>query len=663
MPRTVRLVIERRLERVSDDVRKALTVAAVAGRSATFDLLWAVAGLDEDALLDALEEAEHASLVEGENRGGEVVYSFVHEQIRQTLLADLSAPRRQRLHVRVADAMETALGTAAEQRAADIAHHLQLGGTAAPRDRTIQYLEFAARNAIAAVAPEDAVRHVDAALQLVGDSDGPRAAQLLAIRARAHRAIPRIDEALADLAAALELAPAGAAHDAILRQRAGLHLDLFNGPAASDDLEAVLVAVRARGDRDAELDTMLALARAHYVRSLDEQEYAPIARTTYEATYALAKEIGNRRAMVEALLPTAWFTDYWLDYAPIARANVEEAGRLAAELGDERLSIEAQTAGLRFITGPDVTVRAEALRDQLAALHDPVRLKEHYFWMMWHYFGRGQLERCVETCDLGIELARQLGSAPVQYGSIKTLALTELGRYDLVDGALAQEVTDDAHPFGQANQALARASYLAAIEAWEPAAAAALDAMERAASLSRIWMQLALHTTAVTLDARAGEAVRATTKQIEAIAERTGLKMSPIARAETELAAGDAEGARSRLERALQSQLDADLALEAGRTFECLARTLVELGDWDGVIATAERGLALTTSTGQLPRGVAVARCSRVRARSARSRVRCRRGAGTRARRVRYPCRTDSRPNAARVVRPSAACRPLVGQC
>ena len=165
--------------------------------------------------------------------------------------------------------------------------------------------------------------------------------------------------------------------------------------------------------------------------------------------------------------------------------------------------------------------------------------------MMWHYFGRGQLERCVETCDLGIELAHQLGSAPVQYGSIKTLALTELGRYDLVDGALAQEVTDDAHPFGQANQALARAMYLAAIEAWEPAAAAALDAMERAASLSRIWMQLALHTTAVTLDARAGEAVRAMTQPIEAIAERTGLKMSPIARAEAELAAGDSEAART----------------------------------------------------------------------------------------------------------------------
>ena len=85
-----------------------------------------------------------------------------------------------------------------------------------------------------------------------------------------------------------------------------------------------------------------------------------------------------------------------------------------------------------------------------------MRLKEHYFWLMWHYLGRGELLRCVQTCDLGIELARQLGSAPVQYGSIKALALTELGRYDLVDAALDEEVTDDEHPFGQANQAFAR---------------------------------------------------------------------------------------------------------------------------------------------------------------------------------------------------------------
>ena len=217
----------------------------------------------------------------------------------------------------------------------------------------------------------------------------------------------------------------------------------------------MLAAARARGDRTAELDTLLALGRAHYVRALDDQGFAPLTRATYEEAYELAAEQGDRRAMIESLLPTVWFTDYWVDYTPVARANVEEAGRLADELGDEQLSLEVEAASLRFVRGPEAAELAERLRERLEARHDPVRLKEHYFWLMWQYLGRGELLRCVQTCDLGIELARQLGSAPVQYGSIKALALTELGRYDLVDAALDEEVTDDEHPFGQANQAFA----------------------------------------------------------------------------------------------------------------------------------------------------------------------------------------------------------------
>ena len=364
----------------------------------------------------------------------------------------------------------------------------------------------------------------------------------------------------------------------------------------------MLEGVRARGDRVAELDALLALARAHYVRSLDEQEYAPITRATYEETYAFAAAVGDKRAMVEALLPTAWFTDYWADYEPVARANVAEAVRLTDELGDERLSIEAQTAALRFVSGPESTDRAEELRERLEAMHDPVRLKEHYFWLMWHYLGRAQFERCVETCDLGIDLARQLGSAPVQYGSIKTLALIELGRYDLVEAALGEEVTDDAHPFGQANQAYARAHYLAALEAWEPAAAALLDAMQRASKLSRIWMQFNLVGIAVSLGARAGDAVRALTSQVEAIAETAGLGPSVLSRAEADLASGRVTEARESLERNVADLTKSDRSrTEMSHALECLARAYAELGDWEKTLTTTDRALESTIATGQLP--------------------------------------------------------------
>ena len=74
VPEGVRLVIGRRLERVSDATRKALTVAAVIGRNFGLSVLEAAAGIESDTLLDALEEgrARAAHHVGHERPGGAV---------------------------------------------------------------------------------------------------------------------------------------------------------------------------------------------------------------------------------------------------------------------------------------------------------------------------------------------------------------------------------------------------------------------------------------------------------------------------------------------------------------------------------------------------------------------------------------------------------------
>ena len=105
VPETVRLVLGRRIDRISETAQRIMTTASCIGRAFTFEFLTALAEETEEDLLDALEEAERARLVLAEE-GRQPRFVFAHEQIRQTLLGRLSFVRRQRLHRRVADTLE-----------------------------------------------------------------------------------------------------------------------------------------------------------------------------------------------------------------------------------------------------------------------------------------------------------------------------------------------------------------------------------------------------------------------------------------------------------------------------------------------------------------------------------------------------------------------------
>jgi class 3 adenylate cyclase/tetratricopeptide (TPR) repeat protein len=194
VPEGVRLVIGRRLQRLSEDARKALSAAAVIGRTFEYGLVLHMDGLGDDELLDAFEEAERARLIVPSGQGSR--YTFGHELIRQTLLAGLSLPRRQRLHLRAAEAIETSSFVAGDEAATDLAHHLYQAGAAADPAKTIRALELAGEVAMRAMAFDEALRHFDNALA-VEPEDARARAGLLHWRGRALRSMGRWEEALA----------------------------------------------------------------------------------------------------------------------------------------------------------------------------------------------------------------------------------------------------------------------------------------------------------------------------------------------------------------------------------------------------------------------------------------------------------------------------------
>jgi serine/threonine protein kinase/tetratricopeptide (TPR) repeat protein len=196
VPQGVRLVIGRRLERLQEETRRTLTMAAVIGRSFDLRLLEALEGGQPDAALDAVEEAERAQLVEPHRSGREIRYRFVHELVRHTLADALSLPRRQRLHARIADCVERLYRDRIEGQASTIAYHLYEAGPAADLDKTIEYLTRATRLASTGAAHEEALANADRALLLIEGKQDRRTAELSFARAVALRSLYRSVEAI-----------------------------------------------------------------------------------------------------------------------------------------------------------------------------------------------------------------------------------------------------------------------------------------------------------------------------------------------------------------------------------------------------------------------------------------------------------------------------------
>ena len=167
VPQNVRLAIGRRLAKLNDNTQRALATAALIGHSFTFGLLEAATGLDPDPLLDQVEEAEEAGLILSALDYPEARFQFSHELVRRAVLGDLSAPRRQRLHLQIADALERIHAEALEERAIELVHHLTEAGSAADDSRTLRFLMMAVKRELEQSASESAARHTQSALALL----------------------------------------------------------------------------------------------------------------------------------------------------------------------------------------------------------------------------------------------------------------------------------------------------------------------------------------------------------------------------------------------------------------------------------------------------------------------------------------------------------------
>ncbi|MBW8485496.1 helix-turn-helix transcriptional regulator [Actinomadura parmotrematis] len=321
-----------RVDGLSEDARRVVRVAAVAGRRVDDELVRRVSGLAEGAAGEALREVVSDQVLVPDGDG----YAFRHALLGEAVYTDLLPGERTRLHAAFAALLKEAFnGEVSGRAAAALAHH-----SLASHDlRTALAASVrAGREADQVGAPDEAHDHYDQALELWDAVPGAAEAadaerievELAAVRAAARAGDTR--RAVARLRRLVEVAdPADARLGSRLRERLAYHLSDLD---AEEERESVEVARAAVEMLPAEPPTVeRAEALATYTRSLLAIEGYPAVLEPAERTIAAARAAGAVSAEASALITLAIHHEHVGDPS-LVQGMFERARELAAGVGD-----------------------------------------------------------------------------------------------------------------------------------------------------------------------------------------------------------------------------------------------------------------------------------------------------------------------------------------
>ncbi|KPK94044.1 MAG: hypothetical protein AMJ88_06020, partial [Anaerolineae bacterium SM23_ 63] len=159
IPQSVRVAIQSRIGKLPEQVQETLQLASILGREFDFDTLAEASDLDEDALIEALENAEQDQLIEEVSTEDGVTFAFAHAMIPTTLVESVRTLRRRRIHRRAASAIER---TRPEDYEA-LAYH---NGEAGDHDKALKYYTLAGERAAKAYANQEAETYFRSALDM-----------------------------------------------------------------------------------------------------------------------------------------------------------------------------------------------------------------------------------------------------------------------------------------------------------------------------------------------------------------------------------------------------------------------------------------------------------------------------------------------------------------
>ena len=164
IPATLQDLMMARLDRMEGE-REVAQLAATLGREFRYELLAAVAMVDEPALQAELAKLVQAEVLYAKGKPPDCSYIFKHALLEDAAYNSLVKGKRQQFHKRIAEVLEAQFSQTAEVRPELLAHHFTEAGLA---EKAVGYWLKAGLRSRDRSANVEAIGHLTKGLALVG---------------------------------------------------------------------------------------------------------------------------------------------------------------------------------------------------------------------------------------------------------------------------------------------------------------------------------------------------------------------------------------------------------------------------------------------------------------------------------------------------------------
>ncbi len=413
VPGTLQGAILARLDRLTEDARQALQMAAVIGRRFQVEILRGLAGaqaemglwlaqLERSGLIRTVPASSAGTLAPTAELRADSEYAFPDALVQEVAYDSLLLQRRQEFHRRAGETLKAILGDLADEECEMLAYHYSRSDD---QQQAAYYLEIAGHKAQAGFANETAVRcYTDVLERLEG---GPETWQ------------KRFD---------------------ILARRQQVYGLLGQQKARQADLEAMLELAQAHEDQARRADALNALADLYQWTG----RYVEAEQAASEAL-AINTDLGAQAGQAEALHQLGVVHYYRGNYAQ-AQPSLEQAAILRRASNNP----EGEAWSLMYL-GMIHFFRGNY--GQAAYLHEQAcevaEARQDWFQVGVHLTNAarvsmrlGEYERALDQYSTSLDRKRRVGDRMGQGFALFGLGLvhTYLGRYDEAESAFAESL-------------------------------------------------------------------------------------------------------------------------------------------------------------------------------------------------------------------------------